>query len=359
MDESMAARKAQDESMAAQKAQLKASGRAGKSWLADAPHAARLRELFVRSPRNPILTCADMPFPCKAVCNPGACLVDGEVLLLLRVIDDRGRSRLHVARSRDGAGGWRIEETPLLSPDVGACSYDDWGCEDPRVIYLEDRAEYVISYVGWSRHGAGVCLATTADFRTATRLGMVIHPYNKDAALLPRRVGGKYRMLHRPTAGPLEDVWISESDDLLSWGNPRCVLEENDQPGWDSGKVGAGPPPVETRDGWLLLFHGVKPTDGGGWEYRMGLALLDPEDPARVAGRWPEWVFGPQEPYEFSPEKGGIVFPTGLIEKDGALLVYYGAGDSCVGLATADMALLGSFADETAQEQAEERDEAG
>ena len=310
-----------------------------------APFTERARELFQREPTNPILTPSDMPFPCKAVCNPAAYLVNGEVLLLLRVIDHMDKSHLHIARSADGIGDWLIEAGPLLSPDANAEWYDNWGCEDPRITYIEERSEYVITYVGYSRYGAGVCLATTQDFGSAKRLGMAIHPYNKDAVLFPRRIRGKYRMLHRPTSGPLENIWISESDDLMNWGSPRCVLEESDQPGWDSGKVGAGPPPIETSEGWFLIFHGVMQV-GESWEYRFGLALLDKENPSLLLRRWPEWVFGPQERYEMRPNAGGVVFPTGTVQKDGKLFVYYGAGDTTVALAIAEIEVLRQFRQE-------------
>lgn len=311
-----------------------------------APYFEKARELFGREPTNPILTVADMPIPCKAVCNPAACLINGEVLLLLRVIDHADKSFLFVARSADGVGNWRVEPTPLLSPDTDAAWYDNWGCEDARITYLEELGQYVITYVGYSRYGAGVCQALTQDFVTAKRLGMAIHPYNKDAVLFPRKIGGRHLMLHRPTSGPLENIWISESDDLLHWGNPRCVLEEAQQPGWDSGKVGAGPPPLETEHGWFLIFHGVQPV-GASWEYRFGLALLDKDDPSKLAARWPEWVFEPKEPYEMRVGMGGVVFPTGLVIKDHRMFVYYGAGDTTVALATASTEMLRQFGQET------------
>lgn len=309
------------------------------------PYLERAREIFVRHPQNPILSPADMPVPCKAVCNPGAVIVDGETLLLLRVIDHDDHSNLFVARSADGATGWRIEETPLLSHTEGSAWYDDWGCEDPRITYMPESGEYMIVYVGWSRLGAGVCLASTRDFRTVERRGLLIHPYNKDAALFPRKIGGQYRMLHRPTAGPLENIWVSSSNDLQYWGDPRCVIEESDQPGWDSGKVGAGPPPVETSHGWFLIYHGVKQVENG-WEYRCGLALLHIDDPSVVLGKWPAWVFGPDAPYEFQGHKPGIVFPTGLTVKDDTLSVYYGAADTCVALATASVGQLNALRQE-------------
>ena len=312
-----------------------------------APYVDQARELFVREPTNPILTAADMPIPCKAVCNPGACFINSEVLLLLRVIDNADKSHLFVARSTDGIGNWRVEPKALLSPDdADAGWYDNWGCEDPRITYLEEMGQYVISYVGYSRYGAGVCQALTQNFVTAKRLGMAIHPYNKDAALFPRKLGGRYLMLHRPTAGPLENIWISESDDLLHWGNPRCVLEEAQQPGWDSGKVGAGPPPLEVENGWFLIFHGVMQVENS-WEYKFGMALLDKDDPSKLVTRWPEWVFEPQAPYEMRENAGGVVFPTGLVIKDHTVFVYYGAGDTTVALATAKTSMLRQFQQDT------------
>ncbi len=311
-----------------------------------APYFEKARELFVREPTNPILKAADMPIPCKAVCNPAAALLNNEVLLLLRVIDLADKSHLFVARSSDGIGNWQVEPTPLLSPDQDAGWYDNWGCEDARITYVEERAEYIITYVGYSRYGAGVCHAATQDFVTVKRLGMAIHPYNKDAVLFPHKIGGKYQMLHRPTSGEMENIWISESDDLMHWGNPRCVLEERDQTGWDSGKVGAGPPPLEVEDGWFLIFHGVMQVENS-WEYRFGLALLDKDDPSTLLRRWPEWVFEPQEPYEMRGSGNGVVFPTGLVIKDHTLFVYYGAGDTSVGLATAKTQMLRQFGQET------------
>ena len=294
------------------------------------------RELFTRSPKNLILQAGNMPFPCKAVCNPAACLVDGQTLLLLRAIDNEDHSHLVVAWSKDGIGGWKMQDLPLLSPGQADAWYETWGCEDPRITYLADEDLHVIAYVGTSEQGAGVCLATTKDFQSVSRLGLVIHPYNKDAALFPRKVGGRYPLLHRPTAGPLENIWLSESEDLIHWGKPVCVLQEDQQPGWDSGKVGAGPTPIETPDGWLLVFHGVQ-LEASGWLYRVGLALLDLDNPSRVIAEAHNWVFGPTEPYELRGEKPGIVFPTGAVVQDGDMRLYYGAADTSVAVASARM----------------------
>jgi len=296
-------------------------------------------DLFMRSPKNPILTIADIPFPCKAVCNPAACLINSETLLLLRVIDMENASHLVVTRSADGVTGWQVQTPPLLSPGTSANWYETLGCEDPRITFLPERNEYVIAYVGYSNFGAGVCLATTRDFRSVERLGMVIHPYNKDAALFPRQINGRYWLLHRPTMGPLENVWLAESEDLLHWGSPRCVLQEDDKPGWDSSKVGTGPPPIETPEGWLLIFHGVELMDKC-WIYRAGLTLLDLNDPGKIIARLPHWILEPQEPYEKGGEKPGIIFPTGTTLVDQVLHLYYGAGDTSVALATVPLETL-------------------
>ena len=296
-------------------------------------------ELFTRHPANPIIQAGDIPIPCKAVCNPAAYFINGETLLLLRVIDPDDHSHLLAARSVDGVGEWHFDASPLLSPGPDAAWYETLGCEDPRISYLADREEYLIAYVGASQFGAGVCLASTTDFQTVSRLGMVIHPYNKDAALFPRKVNGRYLLLHRPTAGPLEDVWLGESDNLLHWGNPQCVLQEDDKPGWDSGKVGTGPPPIETPDGWLLIFHGVELIENN-WEYRVGLALLDRDNPSKILARLPHWVLEPHAPYELRGDMPGIIFPTGAIEQNGMLSLYYGAADTSVALATAKVSDL-------------------
>ncbi len=127
-----------------------------------------------------------------------------------------------------------------------------WGCEDARLTYLEERGEYVIAYTGYSPRGAGICLATTKDFRKVKRYGLVIAPNNKDAAIFPRKIGGKYWMLHRPMLGGQEHIWLTESEDLIHWGKPWCIIEERGGPWWDGDRVGTGPVPIETPEGWLL-----------------------------------------------------------------------------------------------------------
>lgn len=291
-------------------------------------------ELFRRHEANPLITFRELPYPANSVFNPGVAEVDGEVLLLLRVEDLEGRSHLTVARSHDGATNWRIETTPLLAPGDPAHPYEGFGCEDARLTYLDELGLWIIAYTAYSSLGTGVALATTRDFRRVDRIGLVLPPNNKDAAVFPRRINGKWQMLHRPAAGGQEHIWLTESDDLYHWARPLCVLQERGGPWWDGTRVGAGTVPLETEDGWLILYHGVKQFPAGP-TYRLGLALLDRDHPERVLARVPHWVLGPHELYEMMGEVHNVVFTCGCLVREGDVHVYYGATDSSVCLATA------------------------
>lgn len=291
------------------------------------------KELFVRSKYNPLITCRNMPYPCNTVFNPGAALVGDDVLLLLRVEDLEGRSHLTVARSKDGITDWRVEPRPLMHPMDERTPYEEYGIEDPRLTYLEDIGKWIIAYTAYSPMGAGVALATTEDFVSVERFGLVLAPSNKDAAVFPRKIGDKYWMLHRPAAGNLEHIWLTECTDLIHWGHPWMVISERGGPWWDGYRVGANTVPIETDEGWLILYHGVKQFPAGP-TYRMGAALLDLEDPRRLIARLPYWILGPHEPYETFGEVPNVIFSNGHVQRGDELVVYYGAADSCVCAAT-------------------------
>ncbi len=293
-------------------------------------------ELFRRSRHNPIITAEDMPYLCSVVFNPGATKVGDQTLLLLRVEDLEGKSHLTVARSHDGVTGWRIEEEPLISPSHDAGSYEEFGCEDPRITYLYEINRWIIAYTAYSSFGAGVALATTANFQSVERFGLVLAPINKDAAVFPRMINGYYWMLHRPAAGDMEHIWLTKSEDLIHWGGPWCILMERGGPMWDSHKVGANTIPIETEEGWLILYHGVKMMAGAP-TYRMGLALLDLEDPRILISRLPYWVLGPNAPYETAGAVPNVVFPCGHTQNGDEILVYYGAADCSICVASASI----------------------
>lgn len=304
-------------------------------------------QLFQRHPSNPILNAKAWPYPANSVFNAGATLVGEETLLLVRVEDCRGISHLTVARSVDGITNWQIDRHPTLLPNPQEFPEEIWGIEDPRIIWLEEREEWAITYVAYSRGGPLVSLALTKDFKNFQRMGPVMPPEDKDAALFPRRFGGRWAMIHRPSTAFFQGrvhIWLSFSPDLKHWGDHQILIESREGGWWDANKIGLSPPPLETEKGWLILYHGVKQT-AAGCIYRLGLALLDLEDPRRVLRRSDTWVFGPEAPYERIGDVGDVVFPCGWIldKKTGEVRLYYGAADTCIGLATADLQDLLDF----------------
>jgi predicted GH43/DUF377 family glycosyl hydrolase len=301
--------------------------------------AIRPWDIFTRHSANPIITVDQLPYRANSVFNPGAGLVDGQTLLLIRVEDLRGISHLQVARSNDGATGWQFDATPLIVPEPETHPEEIWGCEDPRLTWLPELDQWAIAYTAYSRRGPLVSLALTLDFTEVKKLGPVMPPEDKDAALFPRRIDGRWAMIHRPS--PLRGfahMWISYSPDLHHWGDHELLLEARDGAWWDAGKIGLGPPPLETADGWLVCYHGVKGTASGPI-YRVGLALLDLDEPRKVLRRTDEWVLAPTAPYERSGDVNKVVFPTGWVldPTTQQLSIYYGAGDSVIALATASL----------------------
>ncbi len=300
-------------------------------------------ELFHRHADNPILTACDWPYPAHTVFNAGACQVGAETILLVRVEDRRGHSHLTVARSNDGISNWRIDEKPSFAPSPDQFPEEAWGVEDPRLTWVEDRDEWLIAYTAFSNSGPLVSLASTKDFSTFKRLGPVMPPDDKDAAVFPRRFGGRYAMLHRPVSAGSSGahIWLSFSPDLKHWGDHHVLMHARKGAWWDANKIGLSPPPLETAVGWLMLYHGVRHTPGG-CLYRLGLALLDLENPSKVLRRSDDWIFAPEEPYERQGDVNGVVFPCGWVsdKASGEIRIYYGGADSCIALATAQVTEL-------------------
>ena len=293
--------------------------------------------LLHRHGNNPILTAADWPYPAHTVFNAGATrLRDGTTLLLCRVEDRRGHSHLCAARSKNGIDGWVIDETPTLLPDPDGRPEELWGIEDPRITFVEELDRYVIAYTAFGKGGPGVSLAATSDFRTFERYGLVMQADDKDAALLPRRINGRFALIHRPITDSLfAHIWISFSPDLRNWGGHQIMLPARRGAWWDANKIGLSPPLIETPRGWLMLYHGVRRT-GAGVLYRLGLALFDLETPERCLLRGHSWIFGPEEVYERNGDVGYVTFPCGytLGEDGDAINLYYGAADTSIALAT-------------------------
>jgi beta-1,2-mannobiose phosphorylase / 1,2-beta-oligomannan phosphorylase len=298
------------------------------------------RELFDRHPANPILTAEDWPYPINAAFNPAAAQLNGTTVLLARVEDLTGLSHLSVARSSNGIDGWTIDPEPLLSPADGIES-EQWGFEDARVVFVPELERWVITCTVYGPAGPAVFLATTEDFRSVERHGIVQEPEDKNAALLPHRVDGKWILFHRPmtqfgSPRPNGAIHLSRSADLVDWGAPEPVLLPRTGAWWDASRIGIGPPLLRTEHGWLLIYHGVKDTVSGS-VYRVGLALLDLEEPTRILRRLPNWIFGPLTAYEREGDVPNVVFPCGSVHDEATdeIRLYYGAADTSICLATA------------------------
>jgi predicted GH43/DUF377 family glycosyl hydrolase len=291
--------------------------------------------LFQRNPANPILSAKDWPYPVNSVFNAGVTLLqDGTTLLLCRVEDRRGLSHFCAARSKDGITDWAIDVQPTLLPDPDNFPEEVWGIEDPRITYVPELNKYVIVYTSYSRGGPGVSLALTEDFKSFERLGVVLSPDDKDAAFLPRRIKGSWALIHRPMTPLGAHIWISYSPDLRNWGDHKLMLEARRGAWWDANKIGMSPPPIETSQGWLMLYHGVRRTPSSSI-YRLGLALFESDNPEVCINRGDEWIFAPETEYERRGDVQDVVFPCGYtIDRDGDTInLYYGAADSCIALA--------------------------
>jgi predicted GH43/DUF377 family glycosyl hydrolase len=303
--------------------------------------------LFTRNSSNPLLSRDNWTYPINSVLNAGAVLLaDGDTLLLCRVEDRSGLSHLCAARSANGVDQWRIDPKPTLMGNPLEYPEEVWGIEDPRITYVPELEQYAVAYTSFARGGPGVSLALTKDFRSFERFGVIMPPEDKDAALLPRRIGGRWAMIHRPMTALGAHMWISYSPDLRHWGSHKIILEARRGGWWDANKIGLCSPPIETDSGWLAIYHGVRQTASGSI-YRLGLALFDLERPDVCLQRGNSWVFGPETSYERNGDVNDVVFPCGqTIAADGDTInVYYGAADSCIALATGSIRRLLSWLD--------------
>ena len=222
----------------------------------------------------------------------------------------------------DEQGRATIESQPALFPQE---SYERFGIEDPRITEIDGR--YYITYAAISEQGIVTALASTLDFSTFTRHGILFPPDNKDVVLFPGRAGGRYYALHRPSASHYgsPEMWIADSPDLVHWGGHQRFLPI--RPGhWDGVRVGAGAPPLYTPVGWLEIYHGADHQ----LRYCLGAVLTAADAPGRILARTQSPIFMPDAPYERSGFFPDVVFAGGAIYRDNIVTVYYGAADSSV-----------------------------
>jgi predicted GH43/DUF377 family glycosyl hydrolase len=267
-----------------------------------------------------------------------------------------GACPIWAARSHNGVDGWQIDSEPTLMPSPREYPEEIWGIEDPRITFVPELQQYVVTYTSYSRGGPGVSLALTKDFRSFERYGVIVPPDDKDSALLPRRIDRFWALIHRPMTPLGSHMWISYSPDLRYLGRNRLMLEARRGAWWGANKIGLSPPPIETSRGWLVFYHGVRHTPSG-CLYRLGLGLFDLENPAKCLLRGDSWIFGPEADYERHGDVDDVVFPCGYtMDPDGdGLDVYYGAAECSIALARASVRSLLEWLDAMEVASADER----
>ena len=298
-----------------------------------------------RSSLNPILTRDAVP-GANSIFNSAVVPFEDGYAGVFRVDDTTRAMKLHAGRSADGVA-WELEPEPIaFTPADGRVAELQERFEhayDPRVTWLEDRF-----YVTWCNgyHGPTIGLAHTADFRVFVQLDNAYLPFNRNGVLFPRRIAGAYAMLSRPSDGghtAFGEIFYSESPDLVHWGRHRHVMAPVPL-SWQATKIGAGPTPIETEDGWLVLYHGVL-TSCNGFVYAMGAALLDLDEPWRVVARGSRYLLAPHVPYEQVGDVPNVVFPCAALvdERADRLTIYYGAADTVVCMAYAHLSEVLAF----------------
>ncbi|MDD5621953.1 MAG: glycoside hydrolase family 130 protein [Actinomycetota bacterium] len=344
----------------------------------------RLKNINVfRSERNPIINPDDVipsrhDFKVVGVFNCGVTRFDGEILLLMRVAEkpfnndkkieivplldpEAGKisvkkfnkddssfvisdprfirttsgwylttiSHLRIARSKNGID-FIVDEEPAMSPEN---KYERFGMEDPRITQIN--GIYYISYCAVSDlNGITTCLASTTDFIEFTRYGVIFLPDNKDVAIFPEKINGKYYALSRPISTGCEarDMWISESPDFICWGNHMKLMGTRKQY-WDEGSIGAGAIPFRIKEGWLEIYHGSSKIN----RYCLGAVLLDAGEPWKVVARTKEPIIEPEMDYEKNGFFGNVIFTCGSLYEEDKVKIYYGAADTCIAYAEIDL----------------------
>ncbi|MCH8556641.1 MAG: glycoside hydrolase family 130 protein [Balneolia bacterium] len=290
--------------------------------------------LVQRYHKNPILTKDDVPYPVATVHNAGVVKFGEEYIMIFRSHKRNGRSILGKAISTDGFN-FKVDNEPFMIPaEKGVFKeYEEYGIEDPRIIYFE--GEYLITYSAYSSNGVRIGLAKTRDFKSVHRISLITEADYRNVVIFPEKFNGLYARLDRPHSeiSPWS-IWISYSPDLIYWGESKLIMKPL-QYHWDEMKIGPGAPPIKTPRGWLNIYHGVFPTMDGS-VYRLGVALHDLKDPSVIIAVGDEWILQPEEPYEISGYVHNVVFCCGAVpEEDGSVKIYWGGADSvmCVGTA--------------------------
>ena len=302
--------------------------------------------VFTRDKNNPIVTPQDCPVA-NSIFNSAVVPFGDGYVGVFRIDPKSLYSQLHVGFSSDGIK-WDINPDKIIFnlPDIDMPDPNgiDNAGYDPRVIPLDG-----IYYVTWCNYpgtesGPAMAMAKTTDFKTFDLVDSIILPYNRNAVLFPRKINGKYGILHRPSDTghtPYGDIYFAVSDDLVHWGRHRYVFGPTS--GWQGTKVGAGPVPIETDAGWLVIYHGVR-TSCSGFIYCAGAAILDIDKPWKTLYRTRDYILAPTENYECVGDVPNVVFPcAALVDAQGKITLYYGCADTVLGVAYAQIDELIDF----------------
>lgn len=297
-----------------------------------------VKEVVKRYQGNPILTAKDMPFAARGVYNSGITKYNGKYLMLMRVESINKKQCFWVATSNDG---YKFDVAKhaidIVVPDYLKEEYQlstSGMIYDPRITKIEDT--YYIFYACHGSMGSRIGLAKTKDFNKLEFVAFGSTVYNRNAVLFPEKINGLYCRLERPSASEHElgAMWMSYSPDLIYWGKSSPVAT-GAHTSWEWKKIGAGAPPIKTKEGWLEIYHavyGIVTIE----VYQLGVMLLDLKDPSKVIARGTAPILYPQEIYERVGEAPNVVFTSGaILEDDGEVKIYYGAADTVQCLATA------------------------
>ena len=268
---------------------------------------------------------------------------------VFRADHKNGRPQLHLGRSTD-ALNWDIEDEEIHWVDEQGNDYQPSYAYDPRLVKIEDTY-----YIVWCCDfgGAALGLGMTKDFKTFVRLENPFIPFNRNGVLFPRKVNDKFLLLSRPSDSghtPFGDIFLSESPDLVHWGRHRRVMTKGGQGWWQGTKIGSGATPIETSEGWLMFYHGVSGTCNG-FVYSMGAAILDKENPSKVLYRTRDYLLTPEKEYETTGFVPNVAFPCATLQdpETGRIAIYYGAADTYVAVAYAQVDELVKYIKENSE----------
>jgi predicted GH43/DUF377 family glycosyl hydrolase len=285
-----------------------------------------------RYAQNPILTKADIPYPVETFHNAAVVKHESEYIMLFRSHLRTGRSVIGLARSPDGLS-FRADPEPFLVPERRGpfAAYEAFGVEDPRCTRVD--GEYIITYSAYSAYGVRIALAKTKDFKQVEKFSLITEADYRNVVIFPEKFNGLYARIDRPHSeiSPWS-MWISYSPDLRFWGESQLIIRPEPYH-WDEMKIGPGAPPIKTDRGWLSIYHGAFQTMDGS-VYRLGVALHDLKDPAKMIGVADSWILQPEDPWEITGYVHNVVFTCGAVAEDnGTVKIYWGGADTvmCVG----------------------------